>query len=105
MCTIRDRLQAKCKLSWSQARNISDTLPQLYASCTSASPVRSVMEWACVDFDNAYEKFVFELGVLVLFPAYDKDYPASEGDRGRSCSPMEAVGSQASKESAMVAQA
>ena len=54
-------------------------------------------------FDNAYENFVFELSVLVLFLAYDKDYPASEGDRGRSfcseCAQMEAVGSQASKES------
>ncbi len=67
------------------------------------------MEWACVHFDNAYENFVFELSVLVLFLAYDKDYPASEGDRGRSfcseCAQMEAVGSQAPKEFAMIAQA
>ncbi len=50
-----------------------------------------------MDSDDAQESFFFKLGVSVLCLAYDKDYPAPEGDRGRSCAQPEAVGSQASE--------
>lgn len=54
-----------------------------------------VMQQSCVRRDDNAREISVKSSVSLLALPYDKDYPASEGDRGRSWAYMEAVGSQA----------